>query len=141
MFRTALIIEDQPAGTGVPLAELLADRCEVVRTVGSAAEAAEVAIHLRPDLVITPFPAVTGNGELLTAFLKRNPRTSSCRVLAYSDWCWTRTRAKAREAGCEAFVAASAPVEDLLAALDELANGSMTVESDLAEAVRTGLFD
>lgn len=141
MFRTALIIEDQPAVSGVSLAELLEDRCEVVRTVGSASEAAEVAIHLRPDLVITPFPAVTGSGELLTAFLKRNPRTSGCRVLAYSDWSWTRTRAKAQEAGCEEFVSTRAPVEDLLAALDRLADPPLAAESDLAEAVRTGLFD
>lgn len=141
MFRTALIVEDRPAVGGVPLAELIEDRCGVVRTVDSASEAAELAVHLRPDLVITPFSAVTGSGELLTAVLKRNPRTSGCRVLAYSDWSRARTRAKAQEAGCEEFVSTSAPVEDLLAALDRLADPPLSAESDLAEAVRTGLFD
>jgi len=119
MARTALIVED-PTRTGTDLAELLEDRFDTIRTVGSASEAVEVAIQLRPDLVITPFPAVTRSGELLVTVLKRDPRTAASKVLAYTDWSWAVTRAKALEAGCEAFVAWGAPVDELLAAVDRL---------------------
>jgi DNA-binding NarL/FixJ family response regulator len=114
---TVLIVEDQRAGEN-GLAALMQDRFDTVLTVGTAQEAIEVAAQVRPDLVITPFPAVTASGDLLTAALKRDPRTSAARVIAYSDWCWANTRAKALAAGCEAFFPASAPVEELLAAVD-----------------------
>jgi two-component system, cell cycle response regulator DivK len=120
---TVLIVEDPMAGEN-GLAVLMQDRFDTVRTVGTAQEAIEVAVELRPDLVITPFPAVTASGDLLTAALKRDPRTSAAKVIAYSDWCWANTRAKALAAGCEAFVPVSAPVEELLAAVDGLVGGS-----------------
>jgi DNA-binding NarL/FixJ family response regulator len=120
---TVLIVEDQRAGEN-GLTALMQDRFDTVRTVGTADEAIEVALQLRPALVITPFPAVTASGELLTTALKRDARTSAARVIAYSDWCWANTRAKALTAGCEAFVPASAPVEELLAAVDGVVRGS-----------------
>jgi two-component system, cell cycle response regulator DivK len=120
---TVLIIEDQRAGEN-GLAALLQDRFDTVRTVGTAEEAIAVAVQLRPDLVITPFPAVTASGDLLTTALKRDARTSAAKVIAYSDWCWANTRAKALAAGCEAFVPVSAPVEELLAAVDGLVGRS-----------------
>lgn len=122
MALSLLIVEGIPA-TGSSLSELLANRFDTVRTVRSASEAFHAAVDMRPDLVITPFPAVTADGDLLTTVLKRDPRTSACTVLAFSDWCWAKTRAKALAHGCEAFVSAAAPVEDLLAAVDRLVDG------------------
>lgn len=120
MPRTLLIVEEKSSKYGACLAELLEDRFDTIRTAGSPAEAIEAAIQLRPDLVITPFPAVTRHGELLSALLKQDPRTSASRLLAYSDWSWVNTREKALKTGCDAFVPATAPVEELLAAVDLL---------------------
>lgn len=75
----------------------------------------------------------------MTALLRRDPRTSTCRIIAYTDWCWPRTRAKAREHGCDAFVSAQAPVEDLLAEIDRLLRPS--TGNPATDAVRTALFD
>jgi DNA-binding NarL/FixJ family response regulator len=119
MPRAVLIVENQTT-RGHRLAELLESRFDTIRTASSAPEAMEVAIELRPDLVITPFPVVMKSGELLCACLKRDPRTSGSKLLAYSDWSWANTRAKALAAGCEAFVPATADEEELLSAVDRI---------------------
>lgn len=137
-MTTVLIVRDRPAAGGA-LAEALRSRFDTVQTAGSPMEALDLAVQLRPDVVITSFPAATSNGESVTAILRRDPRTSACHIIAHSDWCWTGTRAKARELGCDAFVPAHAPLEELLEAIDRLMKCS-PVEGT-SDAVRTGLFD
>jgi two-component system, cell cycle response regulator DivK len=124
MASGALIIQE--GATADPrLAKLLEKRFDSVRAVSTPSEALEVAMEMRPDLVITPFPAVTRSGELICTVLRGDPRTSGCAILAYSDWCWARTRDKARQAGCDAFVPATASEDELMAAIDAVlpANG------------------
>jgi hypothetical protein len=90
-------------------------------------------------VVVTAFPAATRTGESVTAILKGDPRTAACQIVAHSDWCWTRTRAKARELGCDAFVPAHAPLEELLFTIDRLVKTGPVEETN--DAVDTCLFD
>ena len=140
MHRSVMIVENGRSN-GTSIAQLVGDRFDVVRTVATALEAAELAVELRPTIVITPFPAVTPSGELLTALLKRDPRTAACRIIAYSDWAWANTRAKALEEGCEAFVPTDGPIEDLVAEIDRLLDGTTPRAPEAPDSIRTALFD
>jgi CheY-like chemotaxis protein len=135
---TALIVGCSAAADR-SLLDALATRFNDVRAVASPTEALELASRLIPELVITAFPVIDRSGESVTALLRRNPRTSTCRIIAFTDWCWARTRTKAREHGCDALVSAQAPVEDLLAEIDRLVQPSQS--HTVSEAVRTELFD
>lgn len=135
---TALIVGSSAAANRI-LLDALADRFDDIRTAASPTEALELATSLSPHLVITAFPVADRSGESLTVLLRRNPCTSTCRIIAYTDWCWPRTRAQAREYGCDAFVSAEAPVEDLLAEIDRLLPPCPV--NPASDAVRTALFD
>lgn len=134
----ALIVGTSAAADRV-LLDALAGRFNDIRTASSSTEALELATRLSPDVVITAFPVADRSGESLTALLRRDPRTSACRIIAYTDWCWARTRAKAKEHGCDAFVSAQDPVEDLLAEIDRLLPPSQA--DPATDALRTALFD
>lgn len=135
---TALIVGSSAAANRI-LLNALAGRFDDIRAVASSTEALELATRLSPDIVITAFPVADRSGESVTALLRRDPRTSTCRIIAYTDWCWARTRAKAMEHGCDAFVSAHAPVEDLQTEIDRLLPPSPVYP--VSEAVRTALFD
>lgn len=132
---TALVVGSSATADRI-LLDALADRFEDIRAAASTTEALELAISLSPDLVITAFPVPDRSGESLAARLRRDPRTSACRIIAYTDWHWA---AQARENGCDAFVSAQDPVEDMLAEIDRLLPPSSV--NPASDAVRTALFD
>lgn len=132
---TALIVGSSAAADRF-LLDALADRFDDVRTAATSTEALELATSLTPDLVITAFPFPDRSGEPLAALLRRDPRTSACRIIAYTDWCWA---SRAREYGCDVFVSAEAPVEDLLAEIDRLLPPSPV--DPASDAVRTAFFN
>ena len=73
------------------------DRAEAVETA-----LAEVRSR-RPDAVVVDFPFPL-NGTCLSVALRDHPDTADIPVVAFSSWDFPRTRDKAREYGCHAFV-------------------------------------
>lgn len=115
MEASVLVVDEQGADMDRIIRVL--ERLASVHVARSASDALEVVATLAPDLIVTPFPAVTWEGDHLTGRLKQDPRTAAVCVVAYSAWCWPRTRRKAAESGCDAFLKPSDPEDVLLETL------------------------
>jgi DNA-binding NarL/FixJ family response regulator len=134
-----LVVDDHPA----VLAGLLAILNREVGiapsgTARNAQEALDEALRLRPDLVLTDFQLLDGDGLSLCRMLKALS-DPPC-VLLYSACADEKLTVAALVAGAEGVVGKARPVDDLLEAIRQAARGELVLpqvpQSVLASASR-----
>lgn len=108
--------------------------CEVVGICTSGAEALEVALRLRPDILLTEPRLPDGDGIALTRhLLAAQPKT---RVLMITDhWC-VSDALQAKAAGASGYLANTLDRHHLLAAITQLLSGGWCVPFDQAKPPR-----
>ena len=99
-----LIVDDNPSNLKL-LRVLLSGEGFEVRTANNASEALQALQAAKPDLILTDIQMPGMDGLDLTRRLKADPATRSIPVVAITAYAMSADEAKAKEAGCDAYVA------------------------------------
>lgn len=119
-MRKVLIVDDHPL-VRAGLRELLRGvRYEVVGEAGSAAEAERLVRELKPDIVIWDWALPDGGKEALKRFLEAFP---GVRVLIVSAFLGPELACILREMGAKGAVSKTAAPEELIRAVEAVAQG------------------
>jgi DNA-binding NarL/FixJ family response regulator len=131
---SVLVVDDHPAlRAGL---EQLLDQEPGYRLLGAVASEAELAIALRrhrPDVVVLDYALARGDGLSACFRLKQHERPPA--VVVYSAYVDDVLAVPATLAQADAIVSKNAPVEVLLAAIDEAAAGEAELSAPDAEAI------
>lgn len=121
-----ILVVVRDAARRMALDRALAERFDVT-TAENVADALGRARTLQPLAIVLdfPFPATSAGGgsRCLSTLLKEDRATRDIPVVAYSGWDFARTRSKAAEYGCAAFVSHEAGERAILEALAPLVQG------------------
>jgi CheY-like chemotaxis protein len=109
---TVLVVDDEAANLSLARTLLEAEGF-AVETARDAIEAFEVLKSCDPALILMDIQLPGMDGWELTRRLKRNPATSHIPVVALTAYGTQGDEARAREAGCEAFVAKPVSTREL----------------------------
>ena len=99
-----LIVDDNPTNTKL-VSFLLGAHGYEVKTAGRADEALAVLADWRPRLILMDIQLPDVDGLELTRRLKADPKTRDILVLAVTAYAMKGDEEKAREAGCDGYVA------------------------------------
>lgn len=103
MGARVLVVEDNPINLELATALLEQACCEVL-TAETAASGLQLAKTERPDLILMDLQLPGMTGYEATRRLKADPATAAIPVVALTAHALLGTEAKAREAGCDAFL-------------------------------------
>jgi two-component system, cell cycle response regulator DivK len=113
MSKTILIVEDNALNL-----KLFTDlfQSKGYRTVQATdgQEAVDAALHHRPDLVLMDIQLPTMSGLEATAIIKADENSRHIPIIAVTAFALTSDEARAREAGCDGYVAKPVSVYQLL---------------------------
>jgi two-component system, cell cycle response regulator DivK len=104
MSKTILVVEDQEDNRQI-LRDLLANAGFRMIEAHDGEQALVVARSLRPDLILMDIQLPHVDGYEATRRIKRDPDLSSIPVIAVTSYALSGDEARAREAGCDAYVA------------------------------------
>jgi DNA-binding NarL/FixJ family response regulator len=125
------IVDDHPVvrEAFANLFEFVAD-LEVVGTAGQAGEAMELLERGTTDVAVIDYAMPHVNGAELTAMIRR--RHIRTRVLIFTGSVDPEQARSAASAGADGILLKSSPIDDLLAAIREVAGGGQVVGRELA---------
>jgi two-component system cell cycle response regulator DivK len=104
MDRRVLVIDDHELNQKL-LERLLEIEGHEVRAADSVAEAEQAIAEEEPAMIVLDLNLPDGSGLDLTRKLKSHPRTASIPIVACTAAVMPSDEARAREAGCDAFLA------------------------------------
>ena len=102
--KPLLIVDDNPSNLKL-LRVLLTGEGFEVRTANNAEEALASLLTFHPELILTDIQMPGMDGLELARRLKSNPSTKAIPVVAITAYAMSGDEAKARQAGCDAYVA------------------------------------
>jgi signal transduction histidine kinase/ActR/RegA family two-component response regulator len=122
--RSVLVVDDDGATRDL-LSGLIGRTGAVVATAGSAAEALEQIKHRAPELIVADIGLPGQDGcALMRQVRELPPPVGRVPAIALSAYTRAEDRESAREAGFTTFIAKPATPQELLRALDALANST-----------------
>ncbi len=104
MSSRVLVIEDNPVNLELVTALLEEAGC-LVLSAGTAATGLRIAVDERPDLILMDVQLPGMSGYEATRCLKADPATASIPVIAITAQAMRGEEIKARQAGCDAYLA------------------------------------
>lgn len=118
-----LVVEDNPAN--LKLVTMLLDRAghEVLAAL-DAETALTLARQVAPDLVLMDVQLPGMDGLTATALLKADPVTARIPIIALTAMAMKDDQARARSAGCDAWISKPLRYRELYDAIDRLLVGS-----------------
>ena len=118
MTKRILVVEDQEDNRQI-LRDLLASTdYEIVEAENGLEALAAVAKH-RPDLILIDIQLPILDGYEATRRIKADPELRSIPIIAVTSYALSGDEAKAREAGCDAYVPKPYSPRQLLAKINE----------------------
>ena len=120
-----LVVDDSPDAREM-LGEYLAFRGFAVTEATHGAEAVEIARRVKPRIVLMDLSMPGMDGWEATRQLKADPITKDVIVIAVSAHAFTNERARAEDAGCDAFVVKPFDLTTLADALDRVVKSGRT---------------
>jgi len=120
-----LVVDDSPDAREM-LGEYLAFRGFAVTEATHGAEAVEIARRVKPRIVLMDLSMPGMDGWEATRQLKADPATKDVIVIAVSAHAFTNERARAEDAGCDAFVVKPFDLTTLADALDRVVKSGRT---------------
>jgi two-component system cell cycle response regulator DivK len=132
-----LVVDDAPINLRLTRMLFTHEGYEV-RTAERAEDALEMLSSYRPELILADVQLSGMDGLEMTRKIKEDPRTSAIRVVAFTAYHSSESRARALHAGCEDYIckpidttALAAKVRELLAC-PKARKGAPAVEADRA---------
>jgi two-component system, cell cycle response regulator DivK len=103
MGRCILVVEDQLDNRQI-LRDLLGNAGYELLEAENGAEALTTVARQRPDLILMDIQLPVMDGYEATRRLKADPATKSIPIIVVTSYALSGDEAKAREAGCDAYV-------------------------------------
>ncbi|MGD9671344.1 MAG: response regulator [Hyphomicrobiaceae bacterium] len=119
MNKRILVVEDHADNRAILRDLLTASGFDYLEAVAGAAGVA-AAERLKPDLILMDIQLPDLDGYEATRRIKANPALSTTPVIAVTSYALSGDAAKARDAGCDAYVAKPFSPRQLLAKIREL---------------------
>jgi two-component system cell cycle response regulator DivK len=117
-IRTILVVEDQEDNRQI-LRDLLGSAGFRMIEANDGAQALTVAQSQRPDLILMDIQLPLVDGYEATRSIKRDPELKHIPVIAVTSYALSGDEQKAREAGCDAYVAKPYSTRHLLAKIGQ----------------------
>jgi CheY-like chemotaxis protein len=114
--RKILLVDDNVDAMEM-MAFLLAEMGYEAHTTADAGNLVQMALELRPDVIVLDIGLPGVDGYELARMLKRHPQLASIRLVAHTGYGSPEDRRKAQEAGFDAHLVKPAELEDLEKAL------------------------
>jgi len=124
MMRTILVVEDQEDNRQI-LRDLLTNAGFHMIEAYDGAHALAVARSERPDLILMDIQLPLVDGYEATRSIKRDPELKHIPVIAVTSYALSGDEQKAREAGCDAYVAKPYSTRHLLAKIGQFLEHSL----------------
>ncbi len=102
--RKILVVDDHPTNLKLAASLLESEGCRVTQAM-DAEEAQEVIKREPPELILMDLALPGMDGLTLTKLLKADPATRSIVIAALTAFAMKGDEAKAREAGCDGYIA------------------------------------
>jgi two-component system cell cycle response regulator DivK len=118
MTRTILVVEDQEDNRQI-LRDLLGSAGFRMVEAHDGEQALLVARSQRPDLILMDIQLPILDGYEATRAIKRDPELKHIPVIAVTSYALSGDEARAREAGCDAYVAKPYSTRHLLAKIGQ----------------------
>ena len=118
MTRTILVVEDQEDNRQI-LRDLLGSAGFQMVEAHDGEQALLVARSQRPDLILMDIQLPILDGYEATRAIKRDPELKHIPVIAVTSYALSGDEARAREAGCDAYVAKPYSTRHLLAKIGQ----------------------
>jgi two-component system cell cycle response regulator DivK len=116
--KTILVVEDQEDNRQI-LRDLLGSAGLRIIEAHDGEQALTVARSERPDLILMDIQLPLVDGYEATRSIKRDPELKDIPIIAVTSYALSGDEQKAREAGCDAYVAKPYSTRDLLARIDQ----------------------
>ena len=117
MSKTILVVEDQEDNRQI-LRDLLASAGFQMIEAHDGEQALIMARSQRPDLILMDIQLPLIDGYEATRSLKRDPELRRIPVIAVTSYALSGDEERAREAGCDAYVAKPFSTRNLLATIE-----------------------
>lgn len=101
--ESILVVDDNPQNAKL-VSFLLSARGYSVRTAGTADEALAILEREVPQLILMDLQLPGMDGLTLTRKLKADPKTQNIFIVALTAYAMKGDEARAREAGCDAYI-------------------------------------
>ena len=118
MNKTILVVEDQEDNRQI-LRDLLASSGFLMIEAHDGQQALAMARSQRPDLILMDIQLPVVDGYEATRSIKRDPELKHIPVIAVTSYALSGDEERAREAGCDAYVAKPYSTRQLLAKIGQ----------------------
>jgi two-component system cell cycle response regulator DivK len=118
MNKTILVVEDQEDNRQI-LRDLLASSGFLMIEAHDGQQALAMARSQRPDLILMDIQLPVVDGYEATRSIKRDPELKHIPVIAVTSYALSGDEERAREAGCDAYVAKPYSTRHLLAQIGQ----------------------
>ena len=118
MNKTILVVEDQEDNRQI-LRDLLASSGFLMIEANDGQQALAMARSQRPDLILMDIQLPVVDGYEATRSIKRDPELKHIPVIAVTSYALSGDEERAREAGCDAYVAKPYSTRNLLAKIGQ----------------------
>jgi len=118
MSKTILVVEDQEDNRQI-LRDLLSSAGYEMNEAGDGQEALAAVAKNRPDLILMDIQLPIMDGYEATRRIKADPKTRTIPIVVVTSYALSGDEAKAREAGCDAYVTKPYSPRQLLARIKE----------------------
>jgi len=118
MNKTILVVEDQEDNRQI-LRDLLASSGFLMIEAHDGEQALAMARSQRPDLILMDIQLPVVDGYEATRSIKRDPELKHIPVIAVTSYALSGDEERAREAGCDAYVAKPYSTRHLLAKIGQ----------------------
>ena len=119
MSKTILVVEDQEDNRQI-LRDLLASAGFRMIEAWDGKQALTVARSQQPDLILVDIQLPILDGYEATRSIKRDPKLKHIPIIAVTSYALSGDETRAREAGCDAYVAKPYSTRHLLAKIGQL---------------------
>jgi two-component system cell cycle response regulator DivK len=119
MSKTILVVEDQEDNRQI-LRDLLASAGFRMIEAWDGKQALTVARSQQPDLILMDIQLPILDGYEATRSIKRDPELKHIPIIAVTSYALSGDETRAREAGCDAYVAKPYSTRHLLAKISQL---------------------
>jgi two-component system, cell cycle response regulator DivK len=119
MSKTILVVEDQEDNRQI-LRDLLASAGVRMIEAWDGKQALTVARSQQPDLILMDIQLPILDGYEATRSIKRDPELKHIPIIAVTSYALSGDETRAREAGCDAYVAKPYSTRHLLAKISQL---------------------
>jgi two-component system, cell cycle response regulator DivK len=124
MNKTILVVEDQEDNRQI-LRDLLASSGFLMIEAHDGQQALAMARSQRPDLILMDIQLPVVDGYEATRSIKRDPELKHIPVIAVTSYALSGDEERAREAGCDAYVAKPYSTRHLLAKIGQFLEESL----------------